>query len=105
MPPAVFVKHQLVTPETVDHIYPNDRLMQTPAGSQYLVGARSDVPCSLRLAAAVARSVYRRNASGSPPSTGMTWPVVFALWSPASQQIALALSIGRIGRRVIVRCA
>jgi len=24
----VFVKHQLVTPETVDHIYPNDHLMQ-----------------------------------------------------------------------------
>jgi ribose transport system substrate-binding protein len=29
VPPAVFVKHQLVTPENVDHIYPNDRLMQT----------------------------------------------------------------------------
>jgi ribose transport system substrate-binding protein len=28
VPPAVFVKHQLVTPETVDHIYPNDKLMQ-----------------------------------------------------------------------------
>jgi ribose transport system substrate-binding protein len=28
VPPAVFVKHQLVTPETVDHIYPNDRLLQ-----------------------------------------------------------------------------
>jgi ribose transport system substrate-binding protein len=27
VPPAVFVKHQLVTPDTVDHIYPNDRLM------------------------------------------------------------------------------
>ena len=48
---------------------------------------------------------YRRNASGSPPSTGMTWPVVFALASPASQQIAFAQSIGRIGRRVIVRAA
>ena len=24
VPPAVFVKHQLVTPETVNHIYPND---------------------------------------------------------------------------------
>jgi ribose transport system substrate-binding protein len=29
VPPAVFVKHQLVTPENVDHIYPNDQLMQT----------------------------------------------------------------------------
>jgi ribose transport system substrate-binding protein len=29
VPPAVFVKHQLVTPENVDHIYPNDRLLQT----------------------------------------------------------------------------
>jgi ribose transport system substrate-binding protein len=28
VPPAVFVKHQLVTPETVDHIYPNDGLVQ-----------------------------------------------------------------------------
>jgi ribose transport system substrate-binding protein len=27
VPPAVFVKHQLVTPENVDHIYPNDRLI------------------------------------------------------------------------------
>ena len=31
VPPAVFVKHQLVTPENVDHIYPNDRLMQIAA--------------------------------------------------------------------------
>jgi ribose transport system substrate-binding protein len=28
VPPAVFVKHQLITPETVDHFYPNDFLMQ-----------------------------------------------------------------------------
>src|SRR5947208_1013833 len=27
VPPAVFVKHQLVTPDTVNHIYPNDGLM------------------------------------------------------------------------------
>ncbi len=26
VPPAVFVKHQLITPATVDHFYPNDRL-------------------------------------------------------------------------------
>jgi ribose transport system substrate-binding protein len=31
VPPAVFVKHQLVTPENVDHIYPNDHLMQSAA--------------------------------------------------------------------------
>lgn len=32
--PAVFIKHQLITPENVDHFYPNDRLMsliRTPA--------------------------------------------------------------------------
>lgn len=29
VPPAVFVKHQLVTKETVDHFYPNDSLLQT----------------------------------------------------------------------------
>ena len=27
VPPAVFVKHQLVTPENVSHVYPNDELM------------------------------------------------------------------------------
>jgi ribose transport system substrate-binding protein len=27
VPPAVFVKHQLITPENVDHLYPNDRLL------------------------------------------------------------------------------
>jgi ribose transport system substrate-binding protein len=35
VPPAVFVKHQLVTPETVDHIYPNDRIMQMTGTSRY----------------------------------------------------------------------
>ncbi len=29
VPPAVFVKHQLITAENVDHFYPNDSLMQT----------------------------------------------------------------------------
>jgi len=33
VPPAVFVKHQLVTPENVDHFYPNDGLMEM-AGAQ-----------------------------------------------------------------------
>jgi ribose transport system substrate-binding protein len=28
VPPAVFVEHKLVTPATVDHYYPNDRLEQ-----------------------------------------------------------------------------
>ena len=33
VPPAVFVKHQLVTPENVNHIYPNDELLQISAGA------------------------------------------------------------------------
>lgn len=33
VPPAVFVKHQLITPETVNHFYPNDRLMQVATAS------------------------------------------------------------------------
>jgi ribose transport system substrate-binding protein len=33
VPPAVFVKHQLVTPENVDHIYPNDHLIQITEGT------------------------------------------------------------------------
>jgi ribose transport system substrate-binding protein len=28
VPPAVFVKHQLVTPENVNHVYPNDELIE-----------------------------------------------------------------------------
>ncbi len=31
VPPAVFVKHKLLTPETVNHVYPNDELMQIAA--------------------------------------------------------------------------
>ncbi len=32
VPPAVFVKHQLITPENVNHYYPNDELMNIPVG-------------------------------------------------------------------------
>ena len=28
VPPAVFLKHQLITRENVDHVYPNDSLLQ-----------------------------------------------------------------------------
>jgi len=31
VPPAVFVKHQMVTPDNVNHIYPNDELMGASA--------------------------------------------------------------------------
>ena len=32
-PPAMFVRHQLITPDNVDHFYPNDALLglETPA--------------------------------------------------------------------------
>jgi ribose transport system substrate-binding protein len=33
VPPAVFVKHQLITADTVDHVYPNDKLLLTADGS------------------------------------------------------------------------
>jgi ribose transport system substrate-binding protein len=29
VPPAVFVDHKLITPTTIEHFYPNDRLMET----------------------------------------------------------------------------
>ena len=48
---------------------------------------------------------YRKNASVSPPSTGMMCPVVLALSSLASHTMAFAQSLGRIGRRVSVRWA
>jgi ribose transport system substrate-binding protein len=31
VPPAVFTKHQIITPENVDHFYPNDSLLSIPA--------------------------------------------------------------------------
>src|ERR1700731_1177962 len=51
------------------------------------------------------RGHYLMNASGKPPSTGMMWPVVFALSSLASQTMARAQSSGRMGLRVSVRWA
>ena len=31
VPPAVFTNHQIITPENVDHFYPNDILLTMPA--------------------------------------------------------------------------
>jgi len=31
VPPAVFTRHQIITPENVDHFYPNDSLLSVPA--------------------------------------------------------------------------
>jgi len=42
LPPAVFVKHQIITPETVDHFYPNDGLIQTA-----LTGSRGALAWSM----------------------------------------------------------
>src|SRR5262245_28936776 len=33
VPPAVFAKHELVTPDNVNHVYPNDGLMPVSAGA------------------------------------------------------------------------
>jgi ribose transport system substrate-binding protein len=33
IPPAVFAKHELVTPENVNHVYPNDELMPAAPGA------------------------------------------------------------------------
>jgi len=35
VPPAVFVRHQLITPENVDHFYPNDLLMGVEATTRF----------------------------------------------------------------------
>ena len=35
VPPAVFVKHQVVTPDNVDHFYPNDALMQVETFARF----------------------------------------------------------------------
>src|SRR5439155_26983867 len=43
---------------------------------------------------------HLRKASESPPSTGMMWPVVFALCSLSNQTIACAQSCGMMGRFV-----
>ena len=31
VPPAVFTSHQIITPDNVDHFYPNDSLLTLPA--------------------------------------------------------------------------
>jgi ribose transport system substrate-binding protein len=31
VPPAIFTSHQVITPENVDHFYPNDGLLSSPA--------------------------------------------------------------------------
>jgi ribose transport system substrate-binding protein len=31
VPPAVFTSHQIITPENVDHFYPNDSLLSEAA--------------------------------------------------------------------------
>jgi ribose transport system substrate-binding protein len=35
VPPAVFVRHQLITPENVDHFYPNDLLMGVESTARF----------------------------------------------------------------------
>ena len=50
-------------------------------------------------------AAYRRKASGKPPSTGITCPVVRVLCSPASHTMAAAQASGVTGRLVKVRCA
>jgi ribose transport system substrate-binding protein len=32
VPPAVFTRHDLITSKNVDHLYPNDALLQAPSG-------------------------------------------------------------------------
>ena len=41
VPPAVFVEHKLVTPSTVDHYYPNDRLAEFARTGSTAVPAHS----------------------------------------------------------------
>lgn len=36
VPPAIFVKHVLITPENVDHHYPNDALLHVPPADELL---------------------------------------------------------------------
>lgn len=35
VPPAVFVRHQIITPENVDHFYPNDALLGAPTPARF----------------------------------------------------------------------
>lgn len=40
VPPAVFMKHQLITPENVDHFYPNDPLLETVRAPEAVLQTR-----------------------------------------------------------------
>jgi ribose transport system substrate-binding protein len=35
VPPALFVRHQIITPENLDHFYPNDSLLATPTPARF----------------------------------------------------------------------
>jgi ribose transport system substrate-binding protein len=35
VPPAVFVRHQIITPENLDHFYPNDSLLAVPTPARF----------------------------------------------------------------------
>jgi ribose transport system substrate-binding protein len=35
VPPAVFVRHQIITPENLDHFYPNDSLLAAPTPARF----------------------------------------------------------------------
>ena len=71
VPPAVFVKHQLVTPETVNHIYPNDRADADLERDDSLNEPdRGSTPVSavfrLRLAAGQRRTAFSRRRGPTP---------------------------------------
>ena len=53
MPPAVFVKHQLITRENVDHVYPNDSLLQNAAAGAELHAARQRLSVPGRICTAM----------------------------------------------------
>jgi ribose transport system substrate-binding protein len=40
VPPAIFVKHRLITPDNIDQLYPNDRLLGPASNADNLLLSR-----------------------------------------------------------------
>ena len=90
VPPAVFVKHQLVTPDNVNHIYPNDELMLTArqlVAQRFRAGPQRGAALRVQTARRPWRPEglrYRR-----PPSTSTT-SSVRGPWTPLTRVISIS---------------
>ena len=106
------VEQALDVPPQVPRVFPRGIVESVDFVAKQAVarGAANKSPAAAspeidRYVQRVGGGAHRRNASGNPPSTGMTWPVVRPLRSDASHRMASAFSSGVMGCLSSVRLA